>query len=384
MHRNLLLTAGDYRVVPSNNYHARWSGSRRIKQRRHERRGGNAPRGRSGSSVKRANVLSEFGALFALALLFIINVVTRGANFLQVENLRNLISQDAAVGVIAVGMTLVIIAGGIDLSVGSMTAMCGAVAILLLNKLTAFGAGVNGAILLAAVGAIVCGALAGLFNGLVISYGRVAPFVVTLGGLAGFRSIALVLGSGGEIRSQVSGLQDFGFGGIPIPFVKNAGGGPVLFYWSAVIFIGIALLAGFVLNKTRFGRYVIAVGANPRASEYSAINIQTVRLAVYTVLGGFVGLASVLVAARMNSVGTGSVGLYYELDAIAAVVIGGTSLRGGKGRIWGTVVGVLLLTLISNMITAYHIDTNWQGLVRGIVILVAVLIQRGRKENDSF
>jgi ribose transport system permease protein len=334
--------------------------------------------------VKRANVLSEFGALFALALLFIINVVTRGANFLQVENLRNLISQDAAVGVIAVGMTLVIIAGGIDLSVGSMTAMCGAVAILLLNKLTAFGAGVNGAILLAAVGAIVCGALAGLFNGLVISYGRVAPFVVTLGGLAGFRSIALVLGSGGEIRSQVSGLQDFGFGGIPIPFVKNAGGGPVLFYWSAVIFIGIALLAGFVLNKTRFGRYVIAVGANPRASEYSAINIQTVRLAVYTVLGGFVGLASVLVAARMNSVGTGSVGLYYELDAIAAVVIGGTSLRGGKGRIWGTVVGVLLLTLISNMITAYHIDTNWQGLVRGIVILVAVLIQRGRKENDSF
>jgi ribose transport system permease protein len=117
-------------------------------------------------------------------------------------------------------------------------------------------------------------------------------------------------------------------------------------------------------------------------AEYSAINVQTVKLAVYAILGALVGLAAMLVGARMNSVGTGSVGLYYELDAIAAVVIGGTSLRGGKGRIWGTVVGVLLLTLIANMLTAFNIDTNWQGLVRGIVILAAVLIQRGRKDND--
>lgn len=330
--------------------------------------------------MKRGNLLSEYGALFALVLLFIINAVTRGGNFLQIENLRNMVSQNAAVGIIAIGMTLVIIAAGIDLSVGSMTAMCGAVAILLVNKLA--GVGGNMAILLAALGAIGIGALAGLINGVVIAYGRVAAFVVTLGGLAGFRSIALVLGNGGEIRSQVPALQDFGFGGVAIPFVKDAGGGPVLFYWSAIVFVAVALLAGFVLNRTRFGRYIIAVGANQRASDYSAINTQTVRLAVYTILGALVGLASVLVAARMNSVGTGSVGLYYELDAIAAVVIGGTSLRGGRGRIWGTVVGVLLLTLISNMITAYHIDTNWQGLVRGIVILVAVLIQRGKKENE--
>jgi ribose transport system permease protein len=240
----------------------------------------------------------------------------------------------------------------------------------------------NVAILLAVGGGIAIGALAGFINGIVIAYGRVAAFVVTLGGLAGFRSIALVLGNGGEIRSNVSALQDFGFGGIPIPFVKNAGGGPIQLYWSALIFIAVALGASFVLNRTRFGRYIIAVGANQRVAEYSAINVQTVKLAVYTILGALVGLASVLVGARMNSVGTGSVGLYYELDAIAAVVIGGTSLRGGKGRIWGTVVGVLLLTLIANMLTAFSIDTNWQGLVRGVVILAAVLIQRGRKEND--
>jgi ribose transport system permease protein len=232
------------------------------------------------------------------------------------------------------------------------------------------------------LGAAAVGTLAGVVNGFIIAYGRVAAFIVTLAGLTGFRSIALVLGEGGEIRSQVSRLQDFGFGGVAIPFAKDASGGPVLFYWSALIFILVALLAGFVLNRTRFGRYIVAVGANRRAAEFSAINTQTVQVAVYTILGGLVGLASVMVGARMNSVGTGSVGLYYELDAIAAVVIGGTSLRGGKGRIWGTVVGVLLLTLISNMITARGIDTNWQGLVRGIVILVAVLLQRGRKEDE--
>lgn len=332
--------------------------------------------------MKRTNLLNEYGALLALIVLFAINVATRGGSFLQIENLRNLVSQNAAVGVIAIGMTLVIISGGIDLSVGSLTAMCGASAILLVNKLASSGMAPNSAILVAALGAIAIGTAAGVVSGLVIAYGRVAAFIVTLAGLAGFRSIALVLGTGGEIRSQVPALQDFGFGGIAIPFAKDSGGGPVLFYWSAIVFVGIALLAGFVLNKTRFGRYIVAVGANRRAAEYSAINTQTVSLAVYAILGALVGLASVLVGARMNSVGTGSVGLYYELDAIAAVVIGGTSLRGGKGRIWGTVVGVLILTLISNMITAYRIDTNWQGLVRGIVILVAVLIQRGRKENE--
>ncbi len=332
--------------------------------------------------MKRNNILTEYGALLALVILFVINVITRKGNFLQIENLRNLVSQNAAVGIIAVGMTLVIISGGIDLSVGSMTAMCGAAGILLVNKFASSGMSPNMAILLAVLGGILIGAFSGFVNGFIIAYGRVAAFVVTLGGLAGFRSIALVLGNGGEIRSTVPALQDFGFGGIPIPFVKNAGGGSVDFYWSALIFVLVAVGAGFVLNRTRFGRYVIAVGANQRVAEYSAINVQTVKLAVYTILGGLVGLASVLVGARMNSVGTGSVGLYYELDAIAAVVIGGTSLRGGKGRIWGTVVGVLLLTLIANMLTAFSIDTNWQGLVRGIVILAAVLIQRGRKDND--
>lgn len=331
--------------------------------------------------MKKAGYFQEYGVLIALVLMFLISAATR-PEFLQIENLRNLLSQNAHIGVIAVGMTLVIIVGGIDLSVGSLTAMCGAFAILLLNKLLQGGMGETPAILIASLVSFAVGAAAGLLNGLIVAYGRVAPFIVTLAGLAAFRSIALWLGKGGEIRSQSQSLMDFGFGGVAIPFVKSTGGTPVMFYWSAMIFLVIAVLAEFVLNRTRFGRYVIAVGANDRAAHYSAIDIRAVRAACYTILGGLVGIAGIIAAARLNSVGTGSVGTAYELDAIAAVVIGGTSLRGGKGRIWGTVVGVVLLTLISNMMTAYRIDTNLQGLVKGAVILIAVLIQRGRKEND--
>jgi len=328
--------------------------------------------------LKKSTFLQDYGVLVALIVLFAINVVSRGGSFLQAENLRNLVSQNSYVGLIAIGMTFVIITAGIDLSVGSLVAMCGAAAVLALNKMAPAGPG--GAMVLAGLAAVSIGALAGFLNGLAIAYGRVASFIVTLAGLAGFRSIAMVMGDGGEIRAQVPAFQEFGFGGIAIPGAQNAAGGPVLLYWSALIFFAAAFLAGFLLNRTRFGRHVIAVGANERAAHYSAIDTKRVKVVCYAMLGALVGLAAFLLAARMNSVGTGSIGLYYELDAIAAVVIGGTSLRGGRGRIWGTVVGVLLLTLIANMMTAYRIDTDWQGLVRGAVILVAVLLQRSDKE----
>lgn len=326
--------------------------------------------------------LSEYGVLVALLILIVLNIATRGASFLQPENIRNLLSQNAYVGIIAVGMTFVIIAGGIDLSVGALVAFCAAVSVLALNKLAGDGSPPNTAMLFAVLASTGVGTVAGLLNGVAIAYGRVAPFIVTLAGLAGFRSLALVLGNGGEIRSQVPAFQDFGFGGIPIGFFRNQAGQPIVLYWSLIAFVLVALLASFLLNYTRFGRYVIAVGANEKAAKYSAINTKAIKVWTYAFLGGLVGLAAVMNAARMNSVGTGSVGLYYELDAIAAVVIGGTSLRGGKGRIWGAVVGVVLMTLIANMMTAYKIDTNWQGLVRGAVILIAVLLQRGSKEDE--
>jgi ribose transport system permease protein len=331
--------------------------------------------------VKRKNsFFQDYGVLLAFVVLFAINIATRGGTFLQAENLRNLVSQSASVGIVAIGMTFVIITAGIDLSVGSMVAFCGAAVVLTLNKFA--GSGDTTAILLAFGAAIGIGLLAGLVQGAIVAYGRVAAFVVTLAGMAAFRSLALVLGNGGEIRSNVAQFQEIGFGGVPIPVIKSAVGAPVVLYWSLLVFIALALLAEFILAKTRFGRYVIAVGANEKAAQYSAIDTRKVKVAVYGLIGVTVGISAFFLAARQNSVGSGSAGLYYELDAIAAVVIGGTSLRGGRGRIWGTVVGVILLTLISNMMTAYQIDTNWQGLVRGLVILVAVLLQRGSKSSE--
>ena len=330
--------------------------------------------------MKRSNFFQEYGVLLAFAVLVIINIVTRGQSFLLFENLRNIIGQSAVVGMIAIGMTFVIISAGIDLSVGSLAALCGALCVLTLNKM-----GPNGdvvAILASLVAAVLVGASAGIVNGAMIAYGRVAPFVVTLAGLAGYRSLAVVLGKGGEIRSTVPAIDGIGFGGIPIPGARLVNGDPVRLYWSAIAFILVALVAGFILNRTRFGRYVVAVGANEKAAKYSAINTSAVKLAVYAITGGLCGLAAFFNVARMNSVGTGTVGLYYELDAIAAVVIGGTTLVGGRGRIWGTVVGIILMTLISNMMTAYRVDTNWQGFVSGMVILVAVLLQRGSKNNE--
>ena len=319
-------------------------------------------------------VLRDFGPLWALLLLVVINAATR-SDFMTPENLRNMISQNAHIGIIALGMTFVIITGGIDLAVGSLAALCGAVALTVMNK----NPGGN-AVMIGAAVAVGSGALAGVLNGIIVAYGRVAPFIVTLAGLAGYRSLALVLGDGGEIRSQVQGLDGIGLGGPALPFVQTAQGGPVVFYWSAIAFILLALVSSFVLNKTRYGRYVIAVGANEKAAQYSAIDTRKIKVLTYSLLGGLVGIAAFFLMAKLNSVGTGSVGLYYELDAIAAVVIGGTSLRGGYGRIWGTVVGVLLLTVIANMMTSYRIDTEWQGLVRGLIILIAVLIQRSDRE----
>lgn len=331
---------------------------------------------------KTSSFLQDYGVLIAFVILFVLNIITRGGNFLQVENLRNLVSQSANVGIIAIGMTFVIIIAGIDLSVGSMVAFCGAAAVLAVNKFA--GSGDTTAILIGGLIAIGVGLLAGLTQGIIIAYGRVASFVVTLAGMAAFRSLALVMGKGGEIRvdGRIKGFDELGFGGLPIPMVKNSAGAPVYLYWSLLIFVLLAIIAEFVLNRTRFGRYVIAVGANEKAALYSAIDTKKIKVAVFSIIGGTVGIASFLLAARQNSIGSGSGGLYYELDAIAAVVIGGTSLRGGKGRIWGTVVGVILLTLISNMMTAHQIDTNWQGLVRGLVILIAVLLQRGSKSTE--
>jgi ribose transport system permease protein len=327
------------------------------------------------------NFLQKYGVLVAFVVLVIVSALWRPDVFLQPENLRNIINQNVPVGIIALGMTLVIVTGGIDLSVGSMMALAAALGILALNKMLGNGATETTATCVAAFVCIGSSALLGAINGFLVSVGRVAPFVATLVGLVAFRSLCLAIAAGGELRaSSTEVFPSLGSGGIPLSFVKTQGGTPLMLTWAILIFVVVALIAGFMLNKTRFGRYAIAVGANERAARYSAVNTGATKFWVYTALGIFTGIAALTSATRMNSVATSSLGLYYELDAIAAVVIGGTSLRGGSGRIWGTVVGVLLLGVITNMLVVAGVSVYWQGVVKGAIILAAVLIQRGRPD----
>lgn len=324
--------------------------------------------------------LSENGVYAALAILVLLCIISRPGQFLLAENLRNLLDQSVYLGLIALGMTLVIMTGGIDLSVGSLVAFAGACGVVAMNQIGPNdpGASIAGGLF----AALAVGTAMGAFNGWVTAYAGVAPFVVTLAGLAGFRSLAKVVGGGGLVTVGTPELGDWiGFGGIDLPGLVTTQGKPVTLFWGILFLAVCAAGVAFLAHKTRFGRYLVAVGANERAAQYSAIDTKRVKLLAYTTLGALTGLSAFFNMARSSSIATGNTGLLYELDAIAAVVIGGTSLRGGKGRIIGTVAGVVLLQVIRWMMSAYGVDADWQGFVSGAVILAAVLIQRGQRRR---
>lgn len=308
--------------------------------------------------------------------------VSKGQSaFVRPENLFNILRQWSFVGIIAIGMTFVIILGGIDLSVGSLTAFLGGVGILLMNHLIAGGQGELSATAVAFCLMIALGLVAGMLNGVLITRGKLAPFIATLGGLAAYRSLALALADGGEFRSDsAEWFKLIGTGGLAIPGTNIAPRAPspipLLFPWPVVIFLVLAAVAWILLNRTRFGRYVIAIGSNERAAVYSAIPVNRIKLLTYMLLGLCVGISGALLSSRMNSVSSSGTGLLYELDVIAAVVIGGTRMRGGTGTIVGTVIGVLILGVVGNMLNLLQVSVYLQGLVKGLIIIGAVLLQR--------
>jgi ribose transport system permease protein len=311
--------------------------------------------------------------------LLIFGTVWQGSNFISLENMKNILNQNAGVGLIALGMTFVIIGGGIDLSVGSMMGLAGVVTMATLNKVGAQPT----AILIGGIAAVFFGAIAGALNGFLITTGRIAPFVATLAGFVGFRSIALATTNASEQRTPV-GLNAFEMiakGGIPLPGMVNSRGVPLKIEWPIIVFFATAGVSAWFLNKTNFGRRLIATGANEQASIYSGINTNRIKMITYIFLGVCVGIAGLMQASRLNSVSPSSLGLGLELDAIAAVVIGGTSLNGGKGQIGTTVVGVFLLAIISNLLILAGVDPNWQGCLKGVIILLAVLLQRSSRQN---
>jgi ribose transport system permease protein len=299
-------------------------------------------------------------ALVALIVLFVASSIA-SPYFLQVTNLLNILKQVSYSGIIALGMAFVIIAGGIDLSVGSMAAFIGAIAILIVNAL---GGGLW-AIVAAWVAAIAMGAACGFFNGFLVTKGSIAPFIVTLGTMAIFRSLTLYIGNAGQFISKSSSYGDMGMSSIV--------GVPTAIW----IFFVLAFLLSVLLNRTRFGRYSCAIGANEKVAKYSAINVDFTRLMSYVITGVMVGVTGLLLSSRMNSVNSSNTGVNFEMDAIAAVVIGGTPMTGGRGTIWGVVIGAIILGMINNMLNMLSVSAYLQGTVKGLVIIAAVFIQRG-------
>ena len=311
------------------------------------------------SKVFKGFSMEKWGPLLALAILFVISAFA-SPYFLKTRNLLNILRQVSYTGIIGLGMTFVIITGGIDLSVGSMTALVGGIGILVLN---AMGGG-PWAILVAIIAAIALGAGFGAANGIIITKGKVAPFIVTLGTMAIFRSLTLYISGAGEFRSQSNLFPEVGMGyflGLPNPV------------W---IFIGLAILFWVILKHTKYGRYMCAIGSNERVAKYSAIKIDKIRFFAYVILGITVAVTAVLLSSRLNSISSSNAGQNYELDAIAAVIIGGTAMSGGSGSIFGTVIGAIILGIVNNMLNMLGVSPYLQGTVKGLVIIGAVLIQR--------
>ena len=316
--------------------------------------------------------IKGFGPVLGLIALCIAGTLLNG-DFATIDNLMNVLTRTAFIGIIAVGMTFVIISGGIDLSVGSMAALIAGCMIYFMNQL-AMGVGGDLApitmLVLGIAMALILGAGFGLMHGLLISKGNIEPFIVTLGTLGIFRAVLTYLADGGALTldSTLSDLYS------PV-YYTSVLGAPIPIW----IFLIVAAAGAIILNRTTFGRHVQAIGSNEQVARYAAINVDRVKIATYMLLGVCVGIATVLYVPRLGSA-TPTTGLLWELEAIAAVVVGGTALKGGEGRIIGTVIGAILLSVISNILNLTSIISVYlNAAVQGVVIIAVAFLQRGRK-----
>jgi ribose transport system permease protein len=294
----------------------------------------------------------QFGTLIGLALLSVV-LWALTPHFFTLSNLLNVAQQTSINAIVAVGMTFVILSGGIDLSVGSIVALAG----VALGTALHAGYPLPIALLIAFVTGLVCGGV----NGLLVSWGRLPPFIVTLGTMSVARGAALVFTEGRPVSGFAEGLRAIATGSIG--FVP----GPV------VVMCGVYIAAHVVLTRTTFGRYVYAIGGNEEATRLSGVAIRLHKSAIYGVSGLTSAVAAVLLTARLNSAQP-IAGTMYELDAIAATVIGGTSLMGGEGTLLGTLVGALIMGVLRNGLNLLGVSSFLQQIVIGAVIIVAVLV----------
>lgn len=309
-------------------------------------------------------------SLIALALLVII-MSFLSDKFLTVDNGRNVMRQISVNVIISVGMTLVILSGGIDLSVGSILALSGAVAAGLLKNGIAFAGAdlfVGVTVLGAVLAAVMVGAMLGFFNGVMITRFNIPPFVATLAMLTIGRGLTMLWTGGFPITSLGETFTFLGTGwflSVPMPVWISA---------------AVVLIFHILSKKMRIGRYLYAVGGNERAALLSGLNVRKIKLIVYTLAGVLAATGGILVTSRLDSAQPNA-GMGYELDSIAAVVIGGASLSGGRGSIMGTVQGALIIGVLNNGLVLLNVSPFWQQVIKGIVILLAVAIDRSNRKG---
>lgn len=312
--------------------------------------------GRLGQGLQQ---MLAFGTLIALLLFFSV----ASSNFFTASNIGSILLSTAVIGILAVGTTLVIITGGIDLSIGTGMTLCAVITGLLLTE-----AGLPLAVGVA--GGILMGALIGLINGMNVAYLGLPPFIATLAMMLVAQGLALVLSGVKPIYlSGVPGFSSIALGHL-VPGVPNA----------VLVLFALALLFGFILMKTVLGRMTYAIGSNEEATRLSGINTRRWVVSIYALAGCATGLAGVVIASRLNSVQP-QLGVGYELQAIAAVIIGGTSLLGGRGSILGTLIGALIMSVLINGLRIMAIQSEWQTVVVGVVVLVAVFADNLRKRR---
>ena len=304
---------------------------------------------------------------YSVLLVFVVIIgicAIAAPRFILIDNLLNILRNTSTVGAIALGMTFVIIAGGIDLSSGPVLATAGAVLILLQRMKTPDG---NPAVPLA-IAILACLAVAtsfGFLNGIIITKAKLPPFIVTLAVGIMARSLVMYFMRGATVMGnnipEFTGIGNGSVFSVPIPFI-------------AVVVV--AIIFHVLLTRTKFGTYVFAVGGNENAARYSGIKVDRIRIATYMIVGLCTGMAATIEMSRMAAVAAASSGSQYEFEAITAVIVGGTSLSGGRGRLIGSIVGFIILGIVNNMMIMLNISPYLSGAVKGAVILFAVLMQR--------
>jgi len=325
------------------------------------------------SVAKTTFSLRRFQSLLALAIM-VAALAFLSDKFFTPDNGWNILRQISVNLCLSIGMTLVILSGGIDLSVGATLGLAGAVAAGLLKNgltLTPLGARLDFTVTGAIVAGVAVGGAAGWFNGFAITRFQLPPFVATLGMLSIARGLTMLWTGGFPITSLGESFGVIGTGaflGMPMPV------------WIMLVLVAVFIV---VTRRTRFGRHIYAVGGNERASRLTGLNVPRIKLLVYTLAGALAGVAGLIVTARLDSAQPNA-GLGYELDSIAAVVIGGTSLSGGRGSVTGTVLGCLIIGVLNNGLFLLNVSPFWQQVIKGLVILIAVAIDKLNARGREF